>query len=248
MAEISAAARSDLAPNGKLRVGINFGNKLMTSRDPVTQAPGGVAVDVARELAKRLGVPIEIVPYESAGALSKSATTGAWEVGFLGAEPARAKEIDFTAAYVELEATYLVPPGSPIKAVDEVDRGGIRVAVGADSAYDLYLTRTLKHAQLVRSKGAANAFKTFVSDKLDVLAGLRPGLVKDQKQLPGSRILDGRFTAVQQAAGTPKGREAGAKYLREFIEDVKAAGFVARAIESNNVHGVTVAPKAASTQ
>ena len=110
------------------------------------------------------------------------------------------------------------------------------------------MTRTLKHAQLVRSKGAANAFKTFVSDKLDVLAGLRPGLVKDQKQLPGSRILDGRFTAVQQAAGTPKGREAGAKYLREFIEDVKAAGFVARAIESNNVHGVTVAPKAASTQ
>ena len=247
MSEISAAVRSDLAPNGKLRAGINFGNKLLTSREPGKE-PSGVAVDMARELARRLGVPLEIVAYDSAGALSKSATSGAWEVGFLGAEPARAKEIDFTSAYVEIESTYLVPPGSSIKSIDEVDRPGIRIALGVDSAYDLYLTRTLKHAQLVRPKVKGDSvFDMFVAEKIEVLAGLRPGLIKDQKNLPGSRILDGQFTAVQQAAGMPKGHPAGVKFLNEFIEDAKATGFVARALVSNGMVGrLTVAPKASA--
>jgi polar amino acid transport system substrate-binding protein len=189
------------------------------------------------------------VSYESAGELADSARTGAWEVGFLGAEPQRANEISFSAAYLEIEASYLVPPGSPLQTIAEVDREGVRVAVPAKAAYDLYLTRTLKHARLVRAAGADAAFKMFVSDKMEALAGLKPRLVVDHDNLPGSRIIEGRFTAVQQAVGTPKGakgREAGAQYLREFVEDVKAAGLVARAIESNRVRGVSVAPMAGS--
>jgi polar amino acid transport system substrate-binding protein len=167
-----------------------------------------------------------------------------WDVGFLGAEPQRAHAIDFTAAYVEIEATYLVPPGSPLMTIAEVDRPGIRIAAPDRSAYELYLTRSLQHAQLVRVQGADNAFKRFVTDKLDALAGLRPRLITDQDNLPDSRLLDGNFTAVQQAAGTPKGRPAGARYLCAFIEDIKATGLVARTIAKHNVRGLTVAPKA----
>jgi len=165
-------------------------------------------------------------------------------VGFLGAEPQRAREIDFTAAYVEIEATYLVPPGSQLREIADVDREGVRIAVPEKSAYELYLTRTLKHAQLIRTKGGDAAFKLFVVDRLEALAGLRPRLVKDHDQLPGSRIIYGRFTAVQQAIGIPKGRLVGVNYLREFVEDIKASGLVAQTIQKNGVRGLTVAPKA----
>jgi polar amino acid transport system substrate-binding protein len=137
-----------------------------------------------------------------------------------------------------------VPQGSPLKTIAEVDRKGVRVAVPGKSAYDLYLTRSLQHAEIVREQGADNAFKRFVTDHLEALAGLKPRLVTDHENLPGSRVLDGRFTAVRQAAGTPKGRSAGARYLSEFIEDVKATGLVARTIEKNGVRGLSVAPKA----
>jgi polar amino acid transport system substrate-binding protein len=206
----SAAARSELTPTGKLRVGLNMSNFLLTKKDPA----GGAA------------------------------KTGAWDVGFLGAEPQRAQEIDFTAAYVEIESTYLVPPGSPIKSIADVDRKGIRIAISGRSAYDLYLTRNLKNAELIRDQGFENVFKRFVDEKLEALAGLRPRLIIDQANLPGSRILDGNFTSVQQASGSPKGRPAGAQYLREFIEDVKASGLVAGLIEKHNVRGLTVAQKA----
>lgn len=244
MTESSSAIRSALAPTGKLRVGINMSNTLLTAKDPVSGEPRGVAVDLGRELGRRLGVPVEIVPYPNPGALADAAKSGVWDVGFLGAEPQRANEIDFTAAYVEIEATYLVPGGSPLRAIADVDREGIRIAAPEKSAYELYLTRTLKHAQLVRIKGADAAFTQFVGDKFDALAGLKPRLVADAAKLPGSRILDGRFTAVQQAIGTPKGRDAGAKYLVEFVEDIKATGLVARTIEKNGVRGLTVASKA----
>jgi polar amino acid transport system substrate-binding protein len=241
MTEPSSAVRSELAPTGTLRVGINLSNFLLTRTDLQTGEYGGVAVDLGRELGRRLGVPVEIMAYESPGKLADAAKAGVWDVGFLGAEPQRANEIDFTAAYVEIEATYLVPPGSPLQSIADVDRAGVRIAISGKSAYDLYLTRNLKHAQLVREQGADNVFKRFVDDKLDALAGLKPRLVTDQGNLPGSRILDGRFTAVQQAIGTPKGRAAGARYLREFAEDIKASGLVAQAIENNNVRGLTVA-------
>lgn len=241
MPEPSSAARSELAPTGTLRAGLNMSNFLLTRTDPATGKPAGVAADLAHELGRRLGVPVELVPYPNPGALADDAKSGKWDVGFLGAEPQRANEIDFTPAYVEIEATYLVPPGSPLKSIEDVDKEGIRIAVPTRSAYELYLTRTLKHAKLVHEKGADNALKRLIDDKLDALAGLRPRLITDQSNLAGSRILEGRFTAVQQAAGTPRGRSAGAQYLREFIEDVKASGLVAKTIEKNNVRGLTVA-------
>ena len=243
MADVSPAVRSELAPTGKLRVGLNMSNFLLTATDAATGKPKGLAADMGMELGRRLGVPVELVPFPNPGAVADAAKTGVWDVGFIGAEPQRATEIDFTAAYVEIEATYLVPPGSPIKAIPDVDRPGIRIAISDRSAYDLHLTRHLKHAELIRARGD-DVFKRFLSEKLDAMAGLRPGLVKNQEKLPGSRILDGNFTAVQQAAGAPKGRPAGAKYLREFIEDAKASGLVAKLIEKNNVRGLTVAAKA----
>jgi polar amino acid transport system substrate-binding protein len=244
MSQPAPAVIADLAPTGKLRLGINYSNFLLTAKDPVTGEGRGIAIDLGRELGRRLGVPVEVVGYPSPGELADAAGKGVWDVGFLGAEPKRANEIDFTAAYVEIEATYLVPPGSPLQSIADVDREGVRVAVPAKSAYELYLSRTLKHAKLVLEQGADNAFKRFVGDKLEALAGLKPRLVTDHDKLPGSRIIEGRFTAVQQAAGTPKGRAAGAAYLREFIEDVKATGLVARTIENNGVRGLTVAAKA----
>ena len=243
MTQATPAVRSELAPTGKLRVGLNMSNFLLTATDAATGKPKGIAADLGQELGKRIGVPVELVPFPNPGAVADAAKTGVWDVGFIGAEPQRANEIDFTAAYVEIEATCLVPPGSQIKAIADVDRPGIRIAISDRSAYDLYLTRHLKHAELIRARGD-DVFKRFLSDKLDAMAGLRPGLVKNQANLAGSRILEGNFTAVQQAAGTPKGRPAGAKFLREFIEDVKATGLVAKLIEKNNVRGLTVAPKA----
>ena len=244
MADSTSVARSELAPTGTLRVALNMSNFLLTATDPVSGEPGGIAADLGRELGQRLGVPVALLPYPNPGTLADAAPTGVWDVGFLGAEPQRAHAIDFTAAYVEIEATYLVPPGSPLQAIAEVDRPGVRIAAPDRSAYELYLTRSLQHAQLVRVSGADNAFQRFVADQLDALAGLRPRLVTDQDNLPGSRLLEGNFTAVQQAAGTPKGRPAGARYLCAFIEDIKVTGLVARTIEKHHMRGLTVAPPA----
>ena len=241
MGDDTTAARSDLAPSGKLRVGINFANNLLTARDPVTRAPSGIALDLAHELGRRLGVPVQIVSCESAGELADSAVKGAWEVGFLGAEPQRANQIDFTAAYLEIEASYLVPAESPIRAIADVDRKGVRVVTTAKAAYDLWLQRNLKNATLLHASSADDVFKMFVAEKLEALAGLKPRLVIDRDNLPGSRILDGRFTAVQQAVGTPKGHDAGAAYLRQFVADIKKSGLVARTIEKNGIRGVTAA-------
>lgn len=238
--EVSAAVRSELAPTGKLRVGINYGNFLLVNKDRAS----GIAVDLGREIGRRLGVAVELVTYEAAGKLADGVKTGAWDVAFLGAEPQRANEIAFTAAYLEIPATYLVPAGSRIRAIEEVDREGVRIAVAQKSAYDLYLSRNLKHAQLVRADGIQGSYDLFIAQKLEVLSGLKPRLVTDAEKLPGSRVLDGQFTAVQQAIGTPKSREAGAKYLREFAEEAKTSGLVAEAIARHGVRGVSVAPKA----
>ena len=244
MAEPSVAARAELLPTGTLRVALNMSNFLLTRKDAATGEAAGVAVDMGRELARRLKAPVQFLQYDSPGKVADAAKTGVWDAGFIGAEPQRANEIDFTAAYVEIEATYLLPPGSPLKSIEDVDRKGVRIAISERSAYDLYLTRTLKNAELVRVRGGDETFKRFVDDKLDALAGLRPRLITDQANLQGSRILDGNFTTVQQACGTPKGRSAAAAYLREFIEDTKASGLVARFIADNKVRGLTVAPKA----
>jgi polar amino acid transport system substrate-binding protein len=191
-----------------------------------------------------VGVPVELIGYDSAGKMAEGVKTGAWDVAFLAAEPARAGEITFTAGYLEITTTYLVPAGSTLRTVSDVDREGVRIAVSTNSAYDLYLSRSLQRARLMRVPGVDPSFNLFVADRLEALAGLRPVLVTYAEKLPGSRVLDGRITVVQQAIGTPKGRDAGAKYLREFIEDAKASGMVAQAIEKHGIRGVSVAPKA----
>ena len=240
--KISSAARSELAPTGKLRVGINLGNFLLVTKDPASGTLSGIVIDLARELARRAGSPVEFFTYPGAGSLADSAKSGAWDVAFLGAEPARAAEIAFTGAYLEIEATYLVPPGSPIRSIEEVDREGVRIAVADKSAYDLYLKRSLQHARLVPAQGIDASYELFVAQKLEALAGLKPRLVADAARLPGSRMLEGRFTAIQQAIGTPRARDAAAQYLRAFAEDIKASGLVAQAIEKHRVRGVSVAP------
>ena len=242
--DITPAVRSELAPSGTLRVGLNHGNFLLVTPGSSATDPRGVAPDLARELARRLGVPIEFSRYETAGGLGDAVRTGAWDVAFLGAEPQRATEIAFTAAYLEIPATYLVPAGSPIRTIADVDREGVRIAVAEKSAYELWLSRNIKHAKLVLTKGIDASYNAFVNDKLEVLSGLRPRLLSDVQKLPGARLLDGQFTAVQQAIGTPKARSAGAAFLRTYVEDVKASGFVGEAITRNNSQGVSVAPPA----
>ena len=239
---MTPTAKSELTPAGKLRVGVNLGNFLLVTKDPASGELRGVVPDLAAELARRLDTTAELIGYPGAGQLADAAGTGAWDVGFIGAEPQRAAVIEFTLAYVEIPATYLVPAGSPIRAIGEVDRPGIRVATAARSAYDLYLSRNLKHARLVRAEGIPASYDLFVKDKLDVLSGLLPRLTTDVTRLPGARILDGRFTAIQQAIGTPKARIAGAAYLREFVADIKASGLVASLIARHGVKGISVAP------
>ena len=239
-----AAARSELAPMGRLRVGINYGNFLLVTKDPAGGPPRGIVVDLAHELGKRLGVAVEFVGYDWAGTLADAAKSGAWDIGFLGAEPQRSGEIAFTAAYLEIPATYLVRAESPLRAIEDVDREGVRIAVAGKSAYDLYLTRTIERARLVRAEGIEGSYELFVRDGLEALSGLKPRLVMDAARLPGARVLEGRFTAIQQAIGTPRGRDAGAAYLREFAEEAKASGLVAAAIDRHGVRGVSVAPPA----
>ena len=240
---IPPAARAELTPTGKLRAGINFQNQLLTTLGPNGEQ-GGVAVEFARELARRLAVPLEIIPYKSAGALADSVSTGAWEISVLGEEPERAKVIAFATPLTEIEATYLVPAGSPIRSISEVDRAGIRIVSPAKSAYDLYLTRTIKNARLVQITGSKAAEEHFVREKLDALAGLKPGLLELAPTLPGSRILDGNFTVVRHTVGMPRGRDAATAYLRDLVEDVKASGLVAKWIEKSGVKGLSVAPPA----
>ena len=232
----------DLAPTGKLRVGINYGNPVLATRDRTNGQLGGVAVDLARELGRRTDLPVELVGFESAGKMVEGLQAAAWDVAFLAVDPGREQEINFTAPYIEIEGTYLVPPGSALVAIGDVDRENVRVGVSSKSAYDLFLSRNLKHAQLVRASSPEAAFELIVAGKVDVLGGVRQHLVANTAKLPGSRVLDGRFMAIQQALGIPKGREAGISYLREFIEDVKASGLVARALEKAGVQGVSIAP------
>ncbi len=242
--EISPAVRSELAPTGTLRVGINHGNFLLVAPGSSGREPRGVAPDIARELGRRAGVPVEFVRFETAGALGDAVRTGGWDVAFLGAEPQRAADIAFTAAYLEIPSTYLVPAGSPIRSIADVDREGVRIAVTEQSAYGLFLSRTVQHARLVYARGLDASFDVFVADKLEALAGLRPRLLTDVARLPGARVLDGQFTAVQQAIGTPRARAAAATWLRAFVEETKASGVVAAAISKNAVQGVSVAPPA----
>jgi polar amino acid transport system substrate-binding protein len=239
---MTPSLRAHLAPTGRLRVGINYGNPVLATRDPGSGELSGVAVDLARELGKRVDVPVELVGFESAGQMVAGLKAGAWDVAFLAIDPGRAGEIDFTAPYIEIEGTYLVPAGSPLRTTADVDRVGVRIGVSANSAYDLFLSRSLQRAELVRAPDPSAAFELVVAGKVDVVAGVRQSLMANVENLPGARVFAGRFMAIQQALGIPKGHDEGAQYLRQFIEDVKTLGVVARAIEKAGVRGVSVAP------
>ena len=246
MSQITPAIRADLAPTGKIRAAINYGNFILATKDKTTGESKGVAVDLARELGTRLGVPVDIVAYDSVAVMGDAAPTNVWDIAFLGSDPAREALMSFTAAYLEIEATYLVQGNSPLRTADEVDREGVHVAAPARANYELYLKRNLKRAQLVSTDGADAAFQMLASGKVEALAGLKQALFGLMEKLPGSRMVDGRFMGVQQSIAVPKGRDAGLAYLRSVVEDAKASGLVARAIERTGARGVSVAPPAAA--
>lgn len=233
---------AELAPTGVLRAGINMSNFLLVTGKTASGDPQGVAPDMAAEIAGRLGVPVRYVPFERPSKLADAAGTDAWDIGLIGAEPARAEKITFTPAYCEIQATYLVQPGSLYQSVADVDRPGARIAVRRGAAYDLWLTANLKHASLLRSDSADGPLNQFVAEKLDALAALRPQLLEDVKKVAGSRILPGNFTSVQQAIGTEKKNAAGAAFLRDFVAEAKKSGLVAQLIAKHHVVGLSVAP------
>ena len=237
--------RNELAPGGVLRVAINLSNFLLVTGKSPTGEPEGVSPDMGREIANRIGVPVEYVLFDTPGAVADAALDDAWDIANIGAEPERAKTIAFTSAYVEIESTYLVPAGSPIRSIDEVDAPGNRIAVYARAAYGLWLIDHIRHAELVKTDGMDASFDVFLEQGLEALAGLRPRLIEDVEKLPGARILDGQFSAVQQAIGTRPERQLATAFLQDFVDQAKSSGFVASLIEKHGVTGrLTVAPSA----
>jgi polar amino acid transport system substrate-binding protein len=236
--------RASLAPRGRLRAAINVGNVVVAPRDPASGAPRGVSVDIANELGRRLGVPVEQVVYPAASAVVTNQVADDWDVAFLGAEPERAAVIAFTAPYVFVEGTYLVRAASPYRSVAELDRPGIRIATGQGSAYDLYLTRTLKQAGFVRAPSSAAAIAVFLEENLDAAAGVRQALVEAQAATPGLRVLDDSFMRIEQAVAAPQGRTEGFRWLAAVIEELKASGFIRSSLDRSGQTGAVVAPPA----
>jgi polar amino acid transport system substrate-binding protein len=236
-------AIKELAPTGTLRAAINYGNGVLAQKG-ADGTPQGISADLSRELAKRLGVSLAFVTFEAAGKAFEAAKANTVDVLFVAIEPVRAADVEFSPPYVLIEGTYLVPKDSPLREVGDVDKAGVRVAIGRGSAYDLYLTRTLKNATLVRAAtgGCCAMIDLFRAEKLEAVAGVRQPLVAYAKSHPDMRVMDGRFQEIRQAMGTPKGRLAAAAYLRAFIEEMKASGFVADALKRSNQPDAQIAP------
>ncbi len=234
-----------LAPTGRLRASINLGNPILANRNPATGQPFGVSVDLAQRLAQRLGVGIELVVFDTAGQSVEAVRNGTADVGFFAIDPLRGEGIAFTAPYVLIEGSYLVRNESPLQDNAEVDRAGTRVTVGKGSAYDLFLSRELRQAEIVRAASSQAVVGEFVRQGLEVAAGVRQQLEHDQQRHPGLRLLPGRFMVIQQAMGLPKDRGAdAAQYLHGFVEDMKSSGAVAAALTQHNIQGASVAPAA----
>ena len=234
------------APTGKLRAAINQGNSVLVQKQADGSEPKGITIMLAKELGRRLGVPVELVLFNAAGEVFAALKESRWDIAFLAVEPVRAAEIDFTAPYVIIEGAYMVPKDSALKTPADVDKKGIRIAVGRGSAYDLYLTRTIKNAEIVRAStgGGSASIDLFNKDKLDVAAGVRQPIAEYAKTDPNVRVMEQRFMAIEQAMGTPKGRDAAAKYLKGFVEEMKKSGFVADALKATNQPDAQVAPPA----
>ena len=234
-------ARQALAPTGKLRVGLQLGSPHNVIKDPVTGEMKGVGFDLGNELARRIGVPFEPVMYPSVGALLDGGKSGAWDVAFVGFSPAREKEWDFTPLHMEMEFGYLVPAGTSISTMADVDRPGIRVAVQEKSQPEVFLSRTLKNATVVRASSLAGTLETLKSGQADAVFSIKPSLFEASNQLAGSRVLDGRAGVDPHAMVMPKGRDAGLAYARQFIRDAKSEGRVKAAIERAGMRGAIVA-------
>src|ERR1700730_2255671 len=245
---ISPSLVAELAPKGRLRAAINVGNSVRAQPDPAGGVPRGVSAELARELARRLGVGIDYVTFDAAGKVFEALKAGLWDIAFLAIDPVRAAGIDFTAPYVVIEGTYLVPEDSTLRTIADVDRDGVRVAVAQGSAYDLYLTRALKHASLVRRQSGPEALDMFVNDRLEAAGGGRQPIVAFAQSRPDMRVIPGRFMAIEQAMGMPRGtgREAALRYLRGFIEEMKASGFVARGLKASGQPAPAVPPPSAA--
>ena len=243
MAQVSPDILKEFAPTGTLRAAINQGNTVLAQKGPNGEALG-ITVDLARELARRLGLPIELITFDAAGKVFEALKRGIWDIAFLAVEPVRAAEIDFTAPYVLIEGTYMVPKDSSLRKIEDVDRAGIRIAVATGSAYDLYLTRTIKQATLLRAPTGPAALDMFVRDKLEAAGGVKQPLVEFAATHPSLQVMDGRFMAIQQAMGMPKGRSKAHAYLRSFVEEMKASGFCADALKRSNQPDAVVAPPA----
>lgn len=239
-----AVARVELAPTGNLRAAINFGNPVLANRDAASAQPRGVSIDLARELANRLGVPIEFIYYPAAGKVVEGIKHAEWDIAFFAVDPVRATDADFSAAYMVIEGAFVVPAESPLQRNEDVDREGVRVVVGRNSAYDLYLTRELKKATLVRAVSSPAVTDMMVAENIEAAAGVKQQLQADAKRLPGLRLLDGRFMVIKQATAIPKGRPVGAAYLVEFVEEMKSSGFVEVALRRHGINGAVVAPAA----
>lgn len=238
--QADAAAIADLAPTGALRAAINFGNPVLARRD--AGAPGGISADLARELARRLGVTVKFVTYETAGKVVQGLEVDeAWDVCFLAIDPLRAQAITFTAPYVVIEGVYMVASDSSLRARADVDRAGQRIGVIVGSAYDLFLTRALQHATIVRAAEIGPLMALWDGSELDVVAGVKPQLAAMAARRPGTRLLPEPFMAINQAMGLPAGREAGARYLCAFVDEMKAGGFVAEAFARNRIEGASMA-------
>jgi polar amino acid transport system substrate-binding protein len=231
------------APTGRLRASINLGNRVLAHRDPATGAPAGVSVDLAREFAWRLGVAVELVTFDVAMHSVEAVGKDQADIGFFAIDPKRGEHITFTPPYVLIEGAYMVRNDSPLQANEEVDRAGHTVVVGQGSAYDLYLSREIKQATIVRRDGSQGVMQYFLETKADVAAGVKQQLQVDAARIGGVRLLPGRFMVIRQAMGCPRSRgEEAAKVLAEFVEEMKASGFVAEALKRSGVEGAAVAP------
>lgn len=236
--------RAELTKKNILRVGINASNFLLVSHISSDGLPFGIAPDLGRFFAREIDVDAKFIVFKNPGELADAGLKSAWDIAFVGNEPQRAKDIAFSAPYLEIPVTFLVREDSPIKNLSEVDQVGNRISVMNRSAYDLYLTATIKHATIVRAPSINESFEQFIHDKLEVLGGLKPRLVSDCAKTPGNRILEGQITSVKQSAGTLPKHVESAKYLHEFIEYAKKSGIVSDLIKKYEVNGVIVAPHA----
>src|SRR5690606_36306548 len=242
--DIQPDLRATFTPTGRLRASINLGNPILAGRNAAGE-PAGVSIDLAREFARRLGVEIELVVFDTAGKSVDAVTAEQADIGFFAIDPVRGAGISFTSPYVLIEGAYLVKQGSALQSNEEVDRAGMRVTVGKGSAYDLYLTRELKQAEIVRAASSQAVVDTFLEQGLDVAAGVKQQLEADAQRVGGVRLLPGRFMVIQQAMGLPKARPAeAARFLADFVEQQKASGFVEAALKRHGVEGASVAPPA----